>query len=167
MRFSKILPLLGLLALCACYQPLYGDKPLNGEPTEQEIKLNSVALGGVDGENGQKLRNLLIDRMYGMGRPAKTDTRLEIELKVTEEQYGLQKNGITARARDIIVANFKLIDGATHKELLAATARSVVDFDILDEQYATLNSREDAIRRGLTEVSDRIVKRLLLYFEKP
>jgi LPS-assembly lipoprotein len=166
MRFFKLLILLPLLGLTACYHPLYGDKSSFGEPTAQETRLNSIALASIDGENGQKLRNLLIDRMYRQGRPAKTDMRLEIELKITEEQLGLQKNAVLTRARDTVAVNYRLIDGATHKVLLDAKSHSIVSFDILDEQYATLNSREDAIRRGLVEVSDRIVSRLLVYFDE-
>jgi LPS-assembly lipoprotein len=167
MRFSKILSVLGLLALAACYHPLYGDKPLGSvAPTAQEQRLNAVLVAPIDGENGQKLRNLLIDRMYGQGRPARTDQRLEIVLTITEEHLGLQKNAVTARARLTVVAVYKLIDGATHKPLFSAAARSIVSFDILDEQYATLTSRENAVDRGATEVADRIVNRLLVYFDE-
>ncbi len=159
------LPLLFLLALSACYHPLYGDKPLGEAPTAQEQKLNAVFLGAVDGEKGQKLRNLLIDRMYGQGRPLHADTTLNIELSTIEENLGLQKNAVTARARLTVSVVYTLVDNATRKPLFTGKSRSIVSYNTLDEQYATLASKEDAYTRALTEIADRMVNRLLLYFD--
>ena len=164
MRFLAALALLiPALTLTSCYTPLYGAKGLAA--TTQEQSLNDIFIGPIDGENGQKLRNLLIDRMYINGRPAKASCSLEVNLKVVEEHLGLQKDAVTTRARLNVSAQYKLSAAALGKVLLTETTRSVVSFDILTQDYATLSSRENAYDRALKEVADRIVTRVLLYFK--
>jgi LPS-assembly lipoprotein len=165
------LSLLALLLLCvfslsACYRPLYGDKGFGGEATVEEHRLNDIYIGGVEGENGQKLRNLLIDRMYGQGRPVKASKRLDISLSATEEHLGLQKNAVTTRARLTVRAEYALYDSKAKTDtppLVSGASRSVVGFSILDQGYATLSSRENAYDRALREIADLMVNRLLLY----
>jgi hypothetical protein len=165
------LALLVVLLLCAaslssCYRPLHGDKGFGGEPTAEQHRLNDIYIGGIEGENGQKLRNLLIDRMYGQGRPVKASKRLDINLTSVEEHLGLQKNAVTTRARLTVRAEYALHDTKAKADTLPLTSgvsRSVVGFSILDQGYATLSSRENAHDRALREIADLIVNRLLLH----
>ncbi len=160
--------LLAALGLSGCYRPLYGEKPLfSAAPTAQEARLNSIAVAGIADEPGQRLRNLLIDRMYSRGRPAKPGKRLEVSLRIGEEHLGLQKDATTTRARLTVSAGFVLRSlGETRDVLLKGKARAIVNFSISDQAYDTLSAREDARNRGLREVADRIVTRLLLYLEE-
>lgn len=238
MNFRRFSVLLALVMLTACYQPLYGNKSLGGAPTAQQLALNDIFIATIQetrqgggtgrrqpGELGQKLRNLLIDRMYGKGRPKQASRRLDIKLSIVEEQLGLQKDAITTRARLNITVNYALTNSAgsiadmehtilpvpaapaavttpnaatmnaavsgaaaapgsnapadnppaanaspatavppKNPPLMVGMARSVVSFDILDQEYSTLASRDDAATRALTEVADQMVNRLLLYF---
>jgi LPS-assembly lipoprotein len=161
MRFLFLIP---LLLLAACYHPLYGSKDFSGTPSAQEKNLNSIFIAGIPDENGQRLRNLLIDRFYGAGRPATTSTRLEVQLVAFEEKLGLQKDATTTRARLNLTSNYTLFDSATNKPLFRATSRSTVSYNILDDQYATLALKEDAYSRGVRELSELMTTRLLLYF---
>jgi hypothetical protein len=160
--FAAAALIVSLFALTACYTPLYGAKGLSA--TTQEQSLNDIFIGAIDGENGQKLRNLLIDRMYYNGRPAKASRNLEVTLTVVEEHLGLQKDAVTTRARLNVNAEYKLSVASLGKVLLADKTRSIVSFDILTQDYATLASRENAYDRALKEVADRITTRVLLYF---
>lgn len=158
--------LLGALSLSACYRPLYGDKDFSGVATVEEHRLNDISIGAIDGENGQKLRNLLIDRMYGQGRPAKASKRLDVTLTAVEEHLGLQKNAVTTRARLTVRAEYALFDAGRKPgavALASGVSRAVVNFSILDQGYATLASRENAHDRALREIADLMVNRLLLY----
>jgi LPS-assembly lipoprotein len=162
--FRALFFLLPLLLLTACYQPVYGGKSFSSAPTAQENRLNRVALGNIPDENGQQLRNLLIDRMYTAGRPDKPAHQLNVTLTSLEEKLGLQKDATTTRARLTLSTSYALVDTATGKTVFSNSARSVVSYNILDAQYATLASKENAYDRALRELSDMIVGRLLLYF---
>ena len=155
-----------LLLLAACYQPVYGNKTLLGPPSAREAQLNSIGLGNIEGEHGQKLRNLLIDRFYAGGRPAAPRYRLEIHLTSLEQKLGLQKDATTTRARLILTAQYNLLDAATHKSLLTGSSISSVSHNILNEQYATQVSEEDAWQRGLKDLAELVTMRVLLYFDR-
>lgn len=165
--FLRTTFLLALLSLAACYAPIYGNKGFSASATAQEVKLNHVAISAIGDANGQHLRNLLIDRFYGGGRPLKTDTRLEVRLHSQEDQLGLQKDATTTRSRLTITADYALFDTATNKQIFAATSHSTASYSILDQQYATLAAKEDANKRTLQELADLITARLLLFFNHP
>lgn len=155
-----------ILLLSACYQPLYGNKGFLGAAAAPEARLNTVELAGIQGEQGQKLRNFLIDRFYGAGRPAKPRYRLDVRLTPLEEKLGLQKDATTTRARLTLTAEYDLLDTATRKILFTARSNSAVSHNILGEQYATLASKEDAYQRGLKDLAELITTRVLLYFNR-
>lgn len=155
--------LIVLLPLAGCYQPLYGTKSAAFEQSAGEKALNAIAINSIPDQQGQMLRNLLIDRMYGKGRPAAATHRLDVRLSSLEEKLGLQKDATSTRARLNVTASYDLIDTKTNAILFTATSRSVVSHNILADYYATLASKEDAYRRGLSELADLIVARLLLF----
>lgn len=155
-----LLPLL----LVSCYRPIYGERPFGSEATTQQKRLNRIAINNISDELGQQLRNNLIDRMYGEGRPDQTDASLQIGLATTEEDLGLQKDATTLRKKITYIANFVLTDNATRKKLYTGTARTFVSYDKIDAQYGALSSKESSAQRAIRELSDLIVTQLLVYY---
>lgn len=155
-----LLPLL----LSSCYRPVYGERPFGAEATTQEKRLNRIFIANIGDELGQLLRNNLIDRMYGEGRPDKTDATLQIGLATTQEDLGLQKDATTLRKKITYIANFTLTDNATQKRLYTSTARTFVSYDKIDAQYGALSSKENSAHRAIRELSDLIVTQLLVYY---
>ena len=47
-----------------------------------------------------------------------------------------------------------------------ATARTVANYNQLQEEYGTLAAREGAYERSLNEIADQIVNRVSLYFSE-
>lgn len=161
MRFLFLLLLLPVLA--SCYQPLYGTKSMAFETAAGEQALGHIALATIPEANGQALRNLLIDRFYINGRPSAPTRQLVVELKALEEKLGLRKDATSSRARLTLTAMYTLSDNATGKPLFSTSSRSVVSYNMLDDNYATLSSRENAYQRGLKELADIMTSRLLLF----
>jgi LPS-assembly lipoprotein len=158
----KYLLCLSFLLLSACgFQPIYGSWSHNPETNRA---MNNVQIANIPDREGQELRNHLIDRMYLNGRPAQPTTRLEISLIASDVNLGLQVNGTTTRQEHSLTANYVLRDIASNKQLLKGTARSIVSYDELAGQYATLATKLNAADRALTEVGEQIVNRLSLYF---
>jgi LPS-assembly lipoprotein len=161
----RILILLLLpLFLSSCYQPVYGERPFGAPATAQETRLNRIAIANIPDEQGQILRNYLIDRMYGAGRPDKTDATLNIAITKTEEDLGLQKDATTLRKKINYIANYSLVDNATHKNLYTRTSRTFVSYDKIDTQYGVVISKEASADRAYRELSDLIVTQLLIYY---
>jgi LPS-assembly lipoprotein len=149
-----------LLAACG-FHPVYMK---NSGQTGTAKDLGSVSIDSISDRKGQMLRNNLIDRMYIKGRPSKPTARLLVSLTATERELGFKKDATATRAQLELTANYRLLDIESGKELMRTTSRSLVSYNILDAQYATLSSKEDAYKRGLEELSEMITTRLSLYF---
>ncbi len=162
MRIFIILLLPFLLS--SCYRPVYGERPFGADATAQEVRLNRIAIANIADEKGQILRNFLIDRMYGAGRPDKTDATLSVGIRTTEDDLGLQKDATTLRKKITYVANYTLTDNATQKRIYSGTSRTFVGYDKIDAQYGALVSKEASAERALRELSDLIVTQLLVYY---
>ena len=145
------------LLLSGCgFTPMYGEAA-HGDSAAQE--LNFVAIDNIPDRPGQELRNLLIDRFYVDGRPEKTIYRLQIALTSTEAELGIQSDGTSTRTQLSLTAKYTLLDNQD-KMVLSGIARSLVSYSILNAQYGTLVARQDALSRGLSQVSQEITNRL-------
>ena len=186
----------GLTAgLAACgFQPVYADKNyrLSAPPSgsaDVTADLARVRLAPVresftndtqtqPGRGGQKLQNLLIDRMYPHGYPQQPGYTLEIALTSTETELGIQKDSSATRAELQMTAELvlkrsitaepaaALVKTSNGDELYRTKIRTRVAYSILDAQYGTLVARENAVDRGLEQVANEIVNRLSLYFSR-
>ncbi|MDX2028414.1 MAG: LPS assembly lipoprotein LptE [Alphaproteobacteria bacterium] len=155
-----LLPAFCLLAACG-FQPIYGAQDKTGTPVAGQ--LNQIAIDNIPERSGQILRNELIDRMYGQGRPRQPLYRLEVKLRATQEDLGLRANATSTRT--LLNMNADYILRATQgKELLRGTAHSITNFNRLSTQYGNVSALDAATERTLREVSEQIVNRLALYF---
>lgn len=153
-----------LLAGCG-FTPIYGAHGNTNEPVSRA--LSRVAIASIPDRQGQLLRNHLIDRMYFSGRPARPEATLNVALRSTETDLGIQKDATASRRQLNVWTDYTLSDMGG-KQLLKGRAHSVVSFSKLDAQYGTLSAEQNATERALNEVGEQIVNRLSLYYaEKP
>src|SRR5437868_2194903 len=132
------------LAGCGLH-PLYGQQSTS-RAVGAELQLTAIDL--IPERNGQVLRNLLMDKFYLEGRPEKPDYRLAVQLASTEENLGIRPDATATRARIRIGAEVQLLSSKTGEVLYRTSARSIVSYDILQAQYATLVGQQDAFQRG-------------------
>jgi LPS-assembly lipoprotein len=145
------------------FRPVYGTWSAAAETV---VELNRVAIEPIGDRNGQMLRNLLIDRFYTTGRPADPRYRLVIRLATTQEDLGIRRDATATRARIRLVADYELVDAASGQTVYRSFSRAVVSYNLLEAQYATLVSEQDAYDRGLTELSEDIRTRISLFFTR-
>lgn len=155
---------LGLLSACG-FQPVYGTRSLD-TGVAPGVALTNVAVDPIPDREGQVLRNKLIDRMYVEGRPADPAYRLSIRLTAQEEDLGIRQDATATRARLRLVASYELIDTKTGQPVYRSFSRSIVSYNLLEAQYATLVSEQDAYERALTEVAEDIRTRIALFFAR-
>ena len=156
-----LLPVLCLLASCG-FHPIYGARD---DSTPVAAELNQVAIDGIPDRYGQMLRNGLIDRMYGKGRPSQPKYHLEVVLRTNEEGIGLLPNAVTSLTELTLNATYSLKD-EHGKSVMTAVAHTVANYDQLQEQYATLAAQEGAYERSINEIAEQIVNRVSLYFSE-
>jgi LPS-assembly lipoprotein len=155
--------LFSVFCLLSCgFHPIYGSRDDN---TPVAAELNQVAIDGIPEQYGQMLRNGLIDRMYGKGRPQQPKYHLSVGLKSTEGGIGLLPNATTSLTELTLNATYSLKD-AQGKVLMSAIAHTVANYDTLQQQYATLAAQQGAYERSINEIADQIVNRVSLYFSE-
>jgi LPS-assembly lipoprotein len=166
-RVTASLFLLGALTgLSACgFHSVYGGHSSDGSPVSEQ--LNQVAIDSIPDRTGQMLRNDLIDRMYGKGRPALPAYHLSVTLRTSQEDLGILANATTALAAVHAFGDYTLKD-ANGKTLTKGSAQSTASYDKLTSMYASQAAQDGALERTVREVSEQITARLSLYFsEKP
>ncbi|HEU0117805.1 MAG TPA: LPS assembly lipoprotein LptE [Alphaproteobacteria bacterium] len=161
MKGFRFLLLSAALLQTACgFSPVYGDHA-HSAPVAAEM--NSVAIDNISDRSGQMLRNDLIDRMYGKGRPQSPRYHLAVSLSSSVEALGIQADATSTRSMMNTTAEYTLND-ASGKPILKGTAHSVSSYNVLNDEYASLVSNQSASERTIHEVSEQIVNRLSLYF---
>lgn len=145
------------------FQPLYGGRGA----ANVSAKLQQVDIGVIPDQQGQKLRNLLIDRFYKDGWPSQSQYRLLTSLTASEQKLALQKDATAVRAQLIVNAPYQLVDSNTGKVVLSAVSRSYISYNVLEQQYAALVTVENAYDRALVEISNDITGRVAAFLNRP
>ena len=159
-NFGLMFPVFCLLLSACGFSPIYGSHD-NGAPVASA--LGNVQIANIPDRQGQQLRNHLIDRMHASGRPEHTDAKLEVALRSTEADLGIQKDATATRRELNMWADYTLRD-SEGKQLVKGSAHSVVSYSKLSAQYGTVAAEQNAIDRALKEVGEQIVNRLSLYY---
>ncbi len=173
-RLTRVLLVLALAGLTAgCFQPLYGEKTVDGSPGIAD-KLSSVDVPPINAPNGTRLarvgvelRNNLLFGLTGGGAAAPSSYKLVINLTSTQQQVIVDIN--TARP-DIqnygIDASYTLTDLRTGKPVINGQTFSRVSYDIPGQQQRFAGDRglRDAENRAAKAIADSIRSRLASYF---
>lgn len=165
MSWFKIVVVASFLALSGCgFTPMYGETE-HGSKVASELQ--GIEIENIPDREGQYLRNLLIDRLYTDGKPQNALYTLKItRLKRDVVNFGIRKDATATRDEMQITARLELVDRASGTAVLSRDMRSVGAYNLLDNQYATLISRDSLTGHVLGEMSDNIVTELSLYFRR-
>jgi len=152
------------LALAGCgFRPVYA--PEGSGETVAADQLSAVRIEPLRDRAGQQLHNFLRDQLNPKGQPVDPDYKLEVELSQRTEKLAFRQDETATRANIIIKTAFVLRAADDDRVLYAGRASSIHSYNILDEQYPTDVSADDALRRGLREISQDIKLRLAVYFQ--
>jgi LPS-assembly lipoprotein len=146
-----------LLTLSACgLRPVYsGGSEGAVAQVLQGISITPIA----GGKSGWLMQNALSDRL-GSGGGSKY--RLDVVLDDKIEGFGVRSDDAVTRERRTLRARYQLVDAATGKPVLDATAGSDVGIDVVSSEYATIAAENTALERLAGIVADQIVSRIAL-----
>lgn len=173
MSFSSTLRAAGTLALwillsvglAACeFRPLYGQHGPNGVSTYDE--LGAVQIVPLTDRTGQQLHNFLRDRFNPLGQPRSPRYFLEVTLRESTRELALLEDESATRADLKLSATFVLRRSGSQDELFSGTSRSTNSYNILNTQFATQVSEQDARERGLREVAEEIRAQIALFLSR-
>jgi LPS-assembly lipoprotein len=151
---------LALLGAGCGFEPVYGRRAATRAP-----ELAAVRVLPISDRFGQEVRNHLITALGG-GRGAQR-YELAISLAESETELSVQADDKVTRLKFALSAQLALSDSATGALLYEDQARSVSSYNIVDSEFATVASRDDARRRAAADLADSIRDLLVVYFSRP
>jgi len=162
---KQILGLALCLLLAACgFQPMYGKKA--GGRSIAAIH-QSIRIENIPDRDGQFLRNMLLDRLNDAGRPADARYVLHVApLKKDITNQLVQKDATYTRALMKVSTDIRLVDTVYGTTVLERPFLSSGSYNLLDNQLATIVSRDSMTDNLLRELSDNIVTAIDLHFAK-
>jgi LPS-assembly lipoprotein len=151
-------------ALGGCgFRPLYGAAGVTGGP-DVVAALAQTRIRPIADRSGQRLRQILNEKLYSNGPAADGRYDLDVVLNKQIIELGVRPDSTTSRANMILTATFALYEAGAR--VFGDAAQSVVSYNILDDQYATVASQADAEDRALRLLGDEIKTRLAVYFDR-
>lgn len=163
LRAFLLLPLLLLPSACG-FEPMYA-RPDATSQKSVAAAYSNVEIANIPDREGQYLRNALIDRLYLAGRPADAPFVLEIDpLHTTLTNQAVRKDATYTRALMEISTTLRLRERATGNVVLERKQRALGSYNLLDNQFATLSSKESLNEHLLDELADSVQTALALHF---
>lgn len=163
LRTAGCLALGGWLAGCG-FQPLYARRGEAGVSNLDDLR--AIRIDPLEGRAGQIFHNYLRDRLNPLGQPARPLYVLDVTLNETTRELALRDDETATRADLSIVAVFKLTKPGETQVLFSGSSRAVNSYNILQSQFATQTSEQDARKRALRELSDEVQAQLGIYFSR-
>ena len=161
MSFRPIIYLVIGIFLASCgFHPIYG----SSDNSAINSQLGAIQIASIRDRVGQKLHNLLLDRINPQGRSLNPLYTLTVKTQVTRSEIGLRINEETTRARLSLSAKFFLTELSSRNVLLEGTVRSVNSYNIPASEFALIATEDNATDRATREISDEIKTRLSLFF---
>jgi LPS-assembly lipoprotein len=168
---------LGALALAAtlggCFQPLYGDRSLDGSPTLRD-SLSAVEILQIEAPKATdearlavEIRNALIFDFTGGGYAAPPTHKLKIAISSTRTAMIVDINTSRPDVENYgINATYSLTEIATGKVVVTGQTFARVSYDIPGQQqrFARLRGLRDAENRAAKVIADNVRSRLASYF---
>lgn len=157
MRYLVLL--LGLCCLSACgFTPLY---QASGNGANITDELSFVNIAPIPDRLGQVMRNHLLTTL---NTGANSKYELRIVLNQESLGYGTRSDAAATQEQLTITADIKLVDPSTDTILYSDSLFARTSFDLVLSDFSNVIQREDSAERLVIEISERIHRRLALYF---
>jgi LPS-assembly lipoprotein len=158
-----------LLAVCAAALSGCGFRPLYAEATGSGAQtLASIEIGLIADRPGQKLRNMLLERLTPTGQPRQPAYILDVRLTEAKQELAIRKDETATRANLTVTAQFVL--RALREPQLgtyAGVANSTNSYNVLRSEFATLSAENDARDRALRVLAEEIRIRIAAALQNP
>lgn len=167
-RITALTALTALCVLSGCgFQPVYGTHDRTGQPMAVQQSLNDIYIGNIPDQEGQFLRNLLIDRFYYGGRPQDARYHLEIDpVRQQTHELGITKSADATRSQLRLTTRMQLHDRESGKVIMSRRLVSITSYNVLESQFTTRVSEQAARESALNDLARQIETHLALHFRR-
>ncbi|MCP4393551.1 MAG: hypothetical protein GY804_04700 [Alphaproteobacteria bacterium] len=164
------------VSISACgFQPLYStrnEQPTLGTLSPKNIASNRIEktadifIAPIANRKGQLLKNNLLGMLTPHGEPSNPKYKLKIVLgNFPSIKQGLQSDNTATRILINASAEYALYDIDNDKKpILQGKSRAKTSYNVLDDVYSSIVSKETAEERALKIIAEDISLRLGVYF---
>ena len=156
-----------MILLSACgFKPLYSSAEIINENIPYS-PLAEVEITNIPDQEGQILRNHLIDRFYASGYPENPKYRLDVT-RVNEQIRDLDVTIRSDATREQIrlTTQLSLFDIETQQIILTRSLSAVGSYNVLESQYTTYVSREDIRKNLIQDLALQVERHVMLALER-
>ncbi len=144
------------LALAGC-----NPRPLHGrQQASVSQNLSSTRIAPLSNRLGQKLHNLLRDRINPYGQPSDPAYELQVAVTRRESESGLREDETATRITLTLTADYRLLNTQGGEMVTRGTTGAQAVFNILENRFSSQVSEETAEERALVLIADSITTRL-------
>ncbi|MAF98215.1 MAG: hypothetical protein CMH26_06235 [Micavibrio sp.] len=163
---KKALLTLTLLMLTSCgFHPVYGVNRYTQTGVEQYLE--QIHIGNIKDQEGQFLRNELIDRFYRNNRPQNPQYTLSIdEINESQTSIDITEDADATRGQLKMNVRFILSDNSSKTELLSRELTSIASYNILTSEFTNRVSEQNARENLIRDIARQIELNIALYFKK-
>lgn len=137
-----------------------GFRPLHGQGGGGASRqLAKIQIAQIPDRIGQKLHNLLLQRLTPKGPPARPDYVLSVSVNETKQSLAIRRDETATRANLTVTAAFSLSQ-SIGKGVFVGRAVSINSYNILQSDFATLSTENDARDRALRVLAQEIRGRI-------
>lgn len=156
-QLACLVALSPLLHACG-FKPLYGS---GGDGTV--AGLSQVKITPIADRSGQLLYNDLRERMNPDGVPGDPLYILTVDLTQLQEDILFATDETPTRTNVVQRAEYTLIRAVDDVPVLNGVSQATTGYNILDNEFSTLNSQLDATTRGLGQLAYEITTRVAVF----
>ena len=130
-------------------------------------RLRTVFVPVMPERSGQLFREALQARLDGPGTGVAKQYELNAPLALSVEGLGIQRDTSTTRFRVTGSTSWTLLDLSPQRAVVTSGYARLLDgYNNIDQQYvSTAFESEDATRRITSNLADRVVQQLAVYFD--
>ena len=150
------------LLLTACgFHPLY--ETHDGRRTV-EPQLASVNVMSIADVPGQEMRNQILDMMP----PTAPNPRYQLRINLNESSLGISiaRDATVTRQQLRNNLHVELFDSKMQKIVWKSDMAATSGYNVLASELSNLIGEEDARKRNVDDLAQRVVEQLALYFER-
>lgn len=153
-----------------CLLPACGFTPLYSKTGNHDVQssFDQIYIGNIPNREGQYLRNQLMDQLYQQGRPSNAKYELSIEpIRIRKTDLDITKSADATRGQLRLQSLMKLKERETGKVIMERHLQAITSYNILQSQFTTRVSEENARENALNDLARQIENYLALYFKNP
>lgn len=152
------------LPLAGCgFTPLYATNEGPNASPGVTAALANMQITPIADRDGMKLRQTLRERLQPSGPGERPRYVLDVQMRSRTDELGVRKDATAAHANLIYTARFSLNAGG--QRIFTDVVQSIVSYNILDDQYATVAAIGNASDRAIKQIGDEIKIRLAIFLE--